>query len=264
MGIGIDNRILDGLTRIEAARTPDDMPGILQSMAAAHGFSSFAFFDGRSVPSDGGSVITTVDDGWRDTYAREGYVHHDPCVRRMLTSSRPFYWSDIDTPVVGRPTPSQIPMLAAREHGYAEGLVLPLHMDDGHGGRSISSCAFFGRDGPADIRQALGISGPAALGMVATAWAEKFAALAEECVVPAESSATLVKGMFGSAPRLSGREIDVLSWAAKGKTAEETAVILGLGRETVQTHLVKAARKLKAVNKTHAVALAVQRRVVKP
>jgi len=70
--------------------------------------------------------------------------------------------------------------------------------------------------------------------------------------------------MFEPEPGLRDREIDVLSWAAKGKTANETAVILGLGRETVTSHMTSACRRLGAANKTHAVALAVQRRLVRP
>jgi len=57
---------------------------------------------------------------------------------------------------------------------------------------------------------------------------------------------------------LSPRELDSLYWAAKGKSAVETADILGLKPETVRQYLKTAIAKLHANNKTHAVCIAHQ------
>lgn len=56
-------------------------------------------------------------------------------------------------------------------------------------------------------------------------------------------------------PRLTRRESDVLSWAARGKTAWETAQLLGLTERTVKFYLARACARLEVRNKTHAVAL---------
>jgi orotate phosphoribosyltransferase-like protein len=50
----------------------------------------------------------------------------------------------------------------------------------------------------------------------------------------------------------------VLSWIAKGKTAEETATILGISRRTVEWHIQNARRKADATNITHVVARAIR------
>lgn len=57
--------------------------------------------------------------------------------------------------------------------------------------------------------------------------------------------------------RLSPREIECLSWSARGKTFDDVATILGISRETVKIHLRRAGEKLGAVNRTHAIAKAV-------
>ena len=48
----------------------------------------------------------------------------------------------------------------------------------------------------------------------------------------------------------------MLSWAARGKTAWETARILGVSERNVRWHLEEAQRKLETKNKTATVATA--------
>jgi DNA-binding CsgD family transcriptional regulator len=55
---------------------------------------------------------------------------------------------------------------------------------------------------------------------------------------------------------LSARELECLTWAANGKTAEDIACILGRSVETVRIHLKRAGAKLAASNRAHAVAKA--------
>lgn len=63
-------------------------------------------------------------------------------------------------------------------------------------------------------------------------------------------------GRFAEATPLTPRQTQVLAWAARGKTAAETAIILGVSRKAVEAHLALAAERLGAATKTHAVALA--------
>lgn len=53
---------------------------------------------------------------------------------------------------------------------------------------------------------------------------------------------------------LSPRELEVLKWIAKGKTAWEISVILSISRKTVELHGSNAMKKLGANNRTQAVA----------
>ncbi|MBA2672233.1 helix-turn-helix transcriptional regulator [Ramlibacter sp.] len=53
--------------------------------------------------------------------------------------------------------------------------------------------------------------------------------------------------------RLSIRELDVLHWLAAGKSAGDTATILGISVCTVRVYVRNIMRKLDAVNIPHAV-----------
>lgn len=55
-------------------------------------------------------------------------------------------------------------------------------------------------------------------------------------------------------PRLTRRELEVLRWAAAGKTASETAQILAVSTWTVTYYMRRVLEKLQAVNKQTAVA----------
>jgi LuxR family quorum sensing-dependent transcriptional regulator len=56
--------------------------------------------------------------------------------------------------------------------------------------------------------------------------------------------------------RLTPREIEILTWVAKGKSRWEVGIILGISEETVKAHLENIRQKLGASNTTHAIAIA--------
>jgi DNA-binding response OmpR family regulator len=64
--------------------------------------------------------------------------------------------------------------------------------------------------------------------------------------------------------RLSDREIETLTWAARGKTSAEIAQILGTTKRTVDFHIDNARGKLGVANRTEAVMKAAQNRLIKP
>ena len=259
----IQNELFDALSVIEAVDRSEDMPTALQRIVRSAGFDSYAFLDGATDAIEGGRVITTVSRDWQETYLAEGFAEHDPCMAKAVSSNAPFLWSDVPIgEIEGRPTSAQRTMLAARDHGYLDGLVMPVHMLDGRGEPVANLCSLFWTGPDTDCRAEVETR-MRSLHLIATSWAERLSTFDERPHRPLHG-ATILTGLFEPEPRLAGREIDVLSWAAKGKTADETAVILGLGRETVTTHMARACRRLEAVNKTHAVALAVKRRLVRP
>ena len=62
--------------------------------------------------------------------------------------------------------------------------------------------------------------------------------------------------------RWTQRELSVLKIASEGRTADEIARALGLGMETVRSHLKKARTKLGARNSAHAVAEAMRQLLI--
>jgi DNA-binding NarL/FixJ family response regulator len=57
---------------------------------------------------------------------------------------------------------------------------------------------------------------------------------------------------------LTPREAEVLFWVARGKTNDEIAMVLGVGRTTVKKHLESTFIKLGVENRTAAAAMALE------
>jgi DNA-binding CsgD family transcriptional regulator len=65
------------------------------------------------------------------------------------------------------------------------------------------------------------------------------------------------------AEHLTDRELECLNWAARGKSEGAIAVLLSRSRATVHFHLQNAVKKLDAGNRTHAVAIACARGLIR-
>lgn len=62
---------------------------------------------------------------------------------------------------------------------------------------------------------------------------------------------------------LSPRAIEILTWLAQGKTYAEIATILSISGDTVKDYIERIGKKLNTSNKTHTVALAISRGIIK-
>lgn len=62
---------------------------------------------------------------------------------------------------------------------------------------------------------------------------------------------------------LTDREIETLTWSARGKTSDEIAQIIGLAKATVDSHLKSACAKLGATTRTQAVVKALVGKLIK-
>jgi DNA-binding CsgD family transcriptional regulator len=62
----------------------------------------------------------------------------------------------------------------------------------------------------------------------------------------------------GSGVRITARERECLRWCAEGKTSEEIGIILSLSTHTVNHYLISATKKLNAVNRMHAITIAIR------
>ncbi len=61
---------------------------------------------------------------------------------------------------------------------------------------------------------------------------------------------------------LTAREIQVLEWVARGKSARTIGEILHITKRTVDAHVHSAIRKLGAANRIQAVAFALRDRLI--
>ncbi|MGP0091405.1 MAG: response regulator transcription factor [Xanthobacteraceae bacterium] len=63
---------------------------------------------------------------------------------------------------------------------------------------------------------------------------------------------------------LNEREIETLTWVARGKTSAQIADMLGLAKRTIDFHIDNARAKLGAATRTQAVAKATTERLIRP
>jgi DNA-binding CsgD family transcriptional regulator len=63
---------------------------------------------------------------------------------------------------------------------------------------------------------------------------------------------------------LNVREVEALTWAARGKTSAEIAQILNLTKRTVDFHIDNARDKLGAATRIQAAIKATSRRLIEP
>jgi DNA-binding CsgD family transcriptional regulator len=71
-------------------------------------------------------------------------------------------------------------------------------------------------------------------------------------------------GLWPKTVALNDREVETLTWAARGKTSAEVAQILGLTKRTVDFHIENARTKLGAATRTEAVLKAATGRMIEP
>ena len=71
-------------------------------------------------------------------------------------------------------------------------------------------------------------------------------------------------GLWPKLVELNDREVEVLTWVARGKTSIEIARILGLTKRTVDFHTDNARTKLGAATRTEAVIKATTGRLIEP
>jgi DNA-binding response OmpR family regulator len=70
--------------------------------------------------------------------------------------------------------------------------------------------------------------------------------------------------LWPKAAALNDREVEILTWAARGKTSVEIAQIVGLTKRTVDFHIDNARAKLDAATRTEAVTKATAGRLIEP
>jgi DNA-binding CsgD family transcriptional regulator len=85
-----------------------------------------------------------------------------------------------------------------------------------------------------------------------------------ETIITARLNGVARSAVWPRAIDLNDREIEVLTWVARGKTSIEIAQILGLTKRTVDFHTDNARAKLGAATRTEAAIKATTGRLIEP
>jgi len=226
-------RALEFVDAIEASPTSARVVSLFEKMIGEFGFHAYIM---AGIPTCGQSLgQLTLANGWPaewfELYNRSNLVAVDPIPRHCQHTLNPFLWTEAPYDRTDDRAAHGV-MTRARDFRLNEGLCIPVHYDDAVGAISL------GGERPyldAEAKSALHLMGIFTHGRLRS----------------------LMRPLGGTAARrLSKIEAEVLSWAARGKTAWETGRILGLSERNVRWHLEEAQRKLMTKNKTATVAAA--------
>lgn len=213
------------------AETPEDVFQRIKVVGQNLGFEYVCYGVRMMSPTGKFSaiVLENYPKGWMPHYMQQGYLAVDPSVAWAAKSQAPLVWS---TAYDEAPSFWEDARSHGLHHGWAQGT------SDGSATASILSLAR-GTEAIAEpeLRQ----------NEIQWRWLSGIAHLA------------LMRSVRGAlveqqSPGLTSREIEVLKWAAVGKTNDDVASILNVSIDTVKFHLKNASRKLDCSNKTHAVA----------
>ena len=83
-------------------------------------------------------------------------------------------------------------------------------------------------------------------------------------VIKARLAGVARNGVWPRNVALNDREIETLTWAARGKTSAEIAKIIGLTKRTVDFHIDNARAKLNSTTRIEAAVKAVVGRIIEP
>jgi LuxR family quorum sensing-dependent transcriptional regulator len=228
---------IDGLDDLAS---PDEVVGAVAKTFSLFGFENF-IITGLPNPKERFEQVVLLKKwpiGWFDIYAREDYVRSDPIIRLCKNTTQPFEWSEAPYDRKAEPKASEV-MDRATDFRMKEGFCLPIHGINGY-----EAC--FSMSG---VDLDLSPRTKPALHLMAMYAFERARQLLEP-------------HPHGGPSVLTPRERETLVWAAAGKSAADTGDILGITERTVTAHIASACQKLEAVNKTQAVARALQYKLI--
>lgn len=225
------DRLDDIQTSLDALAAGDLRPAIEQTRETL-GFANVSFLGLPASEGHAGVIAqNTYSREWAERYAAEDYILVDPVVHEAPRRIMPSHWHEFER----RGRVRQL-FAEARMAGVGErGVTIPLRS---HGGDT----ALFSVSGE---------------GAEATWTGQVRESLPHLLLIGHTLFEHVEKRRGRTVPYTLGpREREVLLWAARGKTAEDTADILNIATPTVRHYLGQARAKLNALTIAHAVARA--------
>lgn len=228
------------LARMRNHKTPGDL-SLLHDVAAEFDLCQVSYLGVRipRLTRHEPFLFSTFPASWVLRYRQQSYLNVDPVITKAASFVLPTDWGQLQ---LGHSQAVKRVFGEAREFGLGTmGISLPIR--GRHGELALFSLT--SNLSPADWRD----------------WKRVHAAtlqllgyhIHQEVILP-----DVEQPLRSLAPR----ELDVLRWAARGRTVQDTADILVLSERTVRFYLELARSKLNALNTTHAVAIALQARLI--
>ncbi|WP_424927793.1 helix-turn-helix transcriptional regulator [Amaricoccus tamworthensis] len=244
------NRIIDLLDSADSGAGPD---AVRQTFVK--GFQSLGadFLNIGALDRQSGDPVwlsCSMRTDWIDRYVEMNYQKVDPFLNVEQLDSNPLRWK-ANGPHNLRDTGIEKTRLffdELAETGYGDIMVVPTGIDSqGH----VRLVGFGARDLGREIDDP-----------VRGSLFRIYSGLASARIRPPESGHASL--MLDRRPRLSPRERDVLCLLAEGQMNARISERLGISEITVRKHLTSAKKKLNAVTREHAVAIALTQGLIHP
>jgi LuxR family transcriptional regulator, activator of conjugal transfer of Ti plasmids len=223
------------IDRLSESVNLDSFRDTMADVGTALELQYFAYLSLPHRRGDKPRLISTYPSDWTTHYLRNRYERLDPVIIQALAGPEPFKWG-LGIHLKKMTTAQRELLDEASSFGIRHGFTVPIH--DGRG--PVAAFTF-------------------------AAGARRLAF--ERCVEDHERTLQLMALYFHAHARgklaserniggilLSAREFECLAWAAQGKSAWETARILGISRRTAAFHLDNAKAKLRVRSICQAVA----------
>jgi len=216
----------------------DDFESFERRLVAAAHSLGFPLISGalmRGALHDSGVQITSIGN-IPEAYLEEakdlGETRRDPVMSRLMADSVPIVYDQQTYVAAGV---AELWDTQAR-HGYKTGIAVKLHL-------------------PGNKHFLLGVDREDALPKVGADLMHLVAGVQLLAAHALTAADRLMSPRVNASdmPKLTKRELDVLSWTSQGKTAWEVSVILNMSEKTVNFHLGNAMRKLNVTSKHQAV-----------
>ena len=224
------------LTDIILGEDAQDLAETLKAIASDIGLTHIAYL--RLSPDKSPDMcllvaVVTYSRLWQHRYFVKKYMTNDPVISYGRAADQPFDWSSVP---VDDPATKAFFADALNHSVGRNGLSIPLRNR-----RGVFALVSFTSDLTTDEWEAYKTTNMKRLKLLS---------------VLIDSAAQINFKLPAFPVHLSNREEQCLLWAARGKTYQEIAEILGLAFGSVKTHLDGARHKLRCVNLTHAAAVA--------
>jgi LuxR family transcriptional regulator, activator of conjugal transfer of Ti plasmids len=217
----------------------DNAPAIeclLRRTLDRYGFPCFAYLSFAPRGDDDDTLaMTTYPSSWAEQYCANRYDRIDPVIARSVTTTLPFAWSadQLDAKLTKK---QKWLVEEASEFGIRRGVTIPIHDRQGKVATlTLAAC---------EARSAFDDRAEQYRHQLHLIAIYLYAQLRN--VTPAPISPLR--------PCLTQRETSCLQWAARGKSALDTAEIISISRRTVVFHTENAKRKLGVATMQQAVA----------
>jgi LuxR family quorum sensing-dependent transcriptional regulator len=231
--------VFEFIDRLDRLSSVGAVMDATERMLGRYGFDHFSF---SGVPSNSDSLpgivmAHRIPAELFKLYVERRYADVDPAMRHLKGTTEPFKWIDVPYNSEREPRAAELNALVT-DFGLAQGFFVPIP----------SPAGTFGNVWMAGPTPELTTRTTPALHLIALYAFDRMHRLVGRPPV--------------QRPRLTAREREVLMWTAHGKSAWEIGEILGIAKRTVDEHAQSAFRKLGAVNRTQAVAIAVRERLI--